>query len=410
MTAFEKICEENYPRIFKYILGMTGQKECAQDLTQEVFFIAYKKGKSFERHEKPEAFLYKTAKNLVLAWFQSSQKEILKEPDEDIASQEGDLFDQLCRNHENSVMEELYRDEVFSHVSPKYMELYRRYYVEHQSMKEIAAATQHFGAARHFENGLIADDSYSDAEAGIGSGENGGSGNNTGVDISGGVTESAGDSDSRIQTSGSIFEEQPVLSGENANSQIEVLSEEEGTEDTAWVKKSVYKVTDEGYTSDDGVNWEADAPDVKKVTEYTYTDYDTACADMGLSNLLQKSFDQNGTVVFRNTHFLDGEMADVSNLTAGFKYGNGKFTLEQSSDQESGSGQNILITSTEGVTNQREYVSKNGDTFALSDDTETGEIRTTTMVTYGNTSVILTFTGLSEDEIHKILDAVSTEK
>lgn len=140
MTAFEKICGENYSRIFKYILGMTGQKECAEDLTQEVFLIAYKKGKEFERHEKPEAFLYKTAKNLVLAYFRKSRKEILKEPDAGTASQEGDIFDQLCRKHENSVVEEMYRDEVFSHISPKNMELYRRYYVEHQSMREIAKA------------------------------------------------------------------------------------------------------------------------------------------------------------------------------------------------------------------------------------------------------------------------------
>ena len=68
MTTFEKICETQYSRIFKYILGMTGNQEDAKDLTQEVFFIAYQKGKEFERHEKPEAFLYMTAKNLVFTY------------------------------------------------------------------------------------------------------------------------------------------------------------------------------------------------------------------------------------------------------------------------------------------------------------------------------------------------------
>ncbi len=33
MAAFEKICKDNYSRIFKYILGMTGSRECAWDLT-----------------------------------------------------------------------------------------------------------------------------------------------------------------------------------------------------------------------------------------------------------------------------------------------------------------------------------------------------------------------------------------
>lgn len=140
MTAFEKICGENYSRIFKYILGMTGQRESAEDLTQEVFFIAYKKGKEFEQHEKPEAFLYKTAKNLVLAYFRNARKEVLKEPDAGAASRDGDIFEQLCREHENSVVVEMYRDEVLGRISVKNRELYKRYYVEHQSMGEIAGA------------------------------------------------------------------------------------------------------------------------------------------------------------------------------------------------------------------------------------------------------------------------------
>ncbi len=241
----------------------------------------------------------------------------------------------------------------------------------------VYAATQHFQQAQHMDNGLAVVNN--DAE----------------------VVESNWDDES-------MFEEAPVLSEEDTDSDIEVLSTEEGTEDTAWLRKVVSRVTHERYASDDGVNWEQDDPDVKEVTEYTYQDYDTACADTVMNNLLKKSFEQYGTVSYRDTHFLDEELPDTSSLTAGFKYGGGKFTLEQSYDPEA-ADVNMLITSTEGVTNQREYVSKNGDTFALSDDTETGETRTTTMVTYGNYTVILTFTGMSEQEIHEVLDAVSTE-
>lgn len=138
MITFETICKENYSRIFKYIYAMTGQRECAEDLTQEVFYIAYKRGKDFLKHEKPEAFLYKTAKNLVLVYFRKTQKEILKEPETEAADREGDLFEQLCARHEDSVEVEEYREQILQKMSPAKMELYRRYYVEHQPIREIA--------------------------------------------------------------------------------------------------------------------------------------------------------------------------------------------------------------------------------------------------------------------------------
>ena len=41
--TFEQICKENYSRIFKYIYAITCDRECAENLTQEVFYIALKK-------------------------------------------------------------------------------------------------------------------------------------------------------------------------------------------------------------------------------------------------------------------------------------------------------------------------------------------------------------------------------
>lgn len=140
IVTFEKICEIWYSRIFKYILGMTGSREDAKDLTQEVFFIAYQKGKEFERHEKPGAFLYATAKNLVLEYYRKRKKEILEEPNENIVDKEGDIFEQICRKHEDSVEDEHYKLKVLHELSTEQMELYEKYYVKHQSMKEIASA------------------------------------------------------------------------------------------------------------------------------------------------------------------------------------------------------------------------------------------------------------------------------
>lgn len=139
MKTFEKICEDNYGRIYKYILGMTANSECAKDLTQEVFLIAYKQGKKFEKHEKPEAFLYTTAKNLVLAYFRKSKKEILMEPDENLSDKEGDIFQQLCKSYEDSIETEKYKAEVLKYLSEQNRQLYHKYYIQHQAMREIAA-------------------------------------------------------------------------------------------------------------------------------------------------------------------------------------------------------------------------------------------------------------------------------
>lgn len=138
MIKFEQLCKDNYPRIYKYILGMIGNQEYAKDLTQEVFLIAYKKGDGFEMHDKPEAFLYKTAKNLVFAYCRRLQREVLQESDEDIPSHEGDLFEQLCKMQEDSIEDEKYKGEVLQQLSAKNRMLYEAYYMEHKSMREIA--------------------------------------------------------------------------------------------------------------------------------------------------------------------------------------------------------------------------------------------------------------------------------
>ena len=66
MKSFKKICRQNYIRIYNYIYAMTREAFLAEDLTQEVFLIAWQKGEEFMKHEKPEAVLYKTAKIKVL--------------------------------------------------------------------------------------------------------------------------------------------------------------------------------------------------------------------------------------------------------------------------------------------------------------------------------------------------------
>ncbi len=138
MESFDRICKKNYERIYKYILGMTGNAEVAKDLTQDAFLIAYQKGKEFLTHEKPEGFLYKTAKNLVLVNYRNRQREILFDNQEDFRIQREDIFEEICKSRETAISIDLYRKEILEQLSPKKKQLYDLYYVENKSMKEIA--------------------------------------------------------------------------------------------------------------------------------------------------------------------------------------------------------------------------------------------------------------------------------
>ncbi len=138
MALFDKICEQNYERIYKYVLGMTGNVETAKDITQEVFLIAYQKGNDFLKHEKPEAFLYKTAKNLIMANYRKGQREIFLEPDENMVGTGRDVFEEICRVKEDSIAIEWYREIILEQLSTTKRQLYNMYYIEGKSMKEIA--------------------------------------------------------------------------------------------------------------------------------------------------------------------------------------------------------------------------------------------------------------------------------
>lgn len=138
--TFEQICEDNYSRIFKYLLAITADRECAQNLTQEVFYIALKKGDSFLQHDIPEAFLYKTAKNLALEYFRKSKKLAVAELDENISIRQNDVFDFICQKYDDTVDIEKYRRIVLDMLSKEDKQLYHAYYTDHLSMGEIAKA------------------------------------------------------------------------------------------------------------------------------------------------------------------------------------------------------------------------------------------------------------------------------
>lgn len=136
--TYEKICEENYEKIYRYILGMTGKKECAEDLTQEVFYIALKQRKGFLEHENPEGFLYKTARNLTYEYFRDLKRWCYPQTEEEWGCCHEDVFGQICRENEDTCDIDGFSENILQELSDKEREIYRLYYIENRTMREIA--------------------------------------------------------------------------------------------------------------------------------------------------------------------------------------------------------------------------------------------------------------------------------
>jgi len=110
MKSFEELCKENYGRIFKYIFSITKNKEATEDLIQEVFTIAYEKGRIFLNHEKPAGFLYKTARNITLTYIKGlkRQETLAKEYLYENATKEGEPYQKLLREQDQKIDETRY--------------------------------------------------------------------------------------------------------------------------------------------------------------------------------------------------------------------------------------------------------------------------------------------------------------
>ena len=138
MKSFEDLCRENYGRIYKYIFALTGSRDDAEDLLQDVFTVAFEKGESFLRHENPPAFLYRTARNLALSFVKRRRRTETEELDESVAVCSGDLFDTLAAAHDGRIDAASYAGAVIGRLDTSQQALYTRRYVDRAPVREIA--------------------------------------------------------------------------------------------------------------------------------------------------------------------------------------------------------------------------------------------------------------------------------
>lgn len=235
----------------------------------------------------------------------------------------------------------------------------------------VSAAAAYNGGIRFFDHGLIAGDDS--------------------VDFS--------------EVAGIVGANPQELSGEPV---VTPISTEDGSTDTPWLSKNVWEETSEVYESDDGVNW-TKGYQTARITEYRYADYFAAVEDAGFDSLFKTNY--SGEVLYDQSEYLeDGADADYS-ISGTFSYGNGSFGIEQmkfraGTSEETEDEVLMVITTTQETANERDYISSVGIPFRLSDDTEFGYTRTTTVFKGKSFNAVLTFTGMTEEEIHQVLDNI----
>ncbi|MDO4331414.1 MAG: sigma-70 family RNA polymerase sigma factor [Eubacteriales bacterium] len=80
--SFEEMYESQYPGIHHYVQRMIRHNEAAvDDLTQEVFFVAYEKWKALKTHPNIPGFLTLVARNKIKKWFQKQRRADLDSTD-----------------------------------------------------------------------------------------------------------------------------------------------------------------------------------------------------------------------------------------------------------------------------------------------------------------------------------------
>jgi RNA polymerase sigma-70 factor (ECF subfamily) len=95
IKAFEKLSGQYYKKIYNIALRMTGNREDASDLAQEVLIKVYKSLKSFREESSFSTWLYRITKNLCIDELKKQNRKKAISLDEDIELKENSVKRQV---------------------------------------------------------------------------------------------------------------------------------------------------------------------------------------------------------------------------------------------------------------------------------------------------------------------------
>ena len=172
------------------------------------------------------------------------------------------------------------------------------------------------------------------------------------------------------------------------------ISSEQGTADTPWTSRTVSEVN--GYVT----------------TTCTFDSYEKAMKEAGLGVKFSKDYEPSSqdSIVYSST---EGNGYKAVEISGGFNYQEGSFTAVQSKNLEGVSNDAAYSIQLKNTSNERDYSTKTGVTYHLVDETMSGEegneVNTYVMLATDAYEGYIRFHGLTEEQIHEVLDTVVME-
>ncbi len=139
---FEELCVDYYEKVLRYLYGALGDETAAKDCVQDVFLTACRKAEMLEKHPNPAGFLFQTAKNLA----QKARRESFRQMAAELSSEDdgGNVFAdanaEIEKVLDGEIDETEYIEAVLSKLPDDKRELYNLYYLNGNTMAEVAAA------------------------------------------------------------------------------------------------------------------------------------------------------------------------------------------------------------------------------------------------------------------------------
>lgn len=137
---FGELYEQYFQRVFRYIAGRLGKgKEAAEDLAQDTFARAFR---GFSRFQDKGfsylTYLLRVARNLLIDTYRASKRIVsLERFGKEMPSNGEDAKERIGARMEAETLQKLIQQ-----LKPKEQEILRAFYLEDQSIKEIAKKTE----------------------------------------------------------------------------------------------------------------------------------------------------------------------------------------------------------------------------------------------------------------------------
>lgn len=196
-----------------------------------------------------------------------------------------------------------------------------------------------------------------------------------------------------------------------------VIEQEYGNSDQAWLEKKVMDETYSAYKSDENSNW-IPYEITEKIMEYKYEKYSDAVKDVKFVNAFNK--DYSGIAYYRERQpVIEGnetsyDNVDITNysISADLEYGSNNFAVEQIKKQKyvdvsTETASSVTYSADGEISNERTYKSSSGYEYVLADNSGSEESVTVVTIPGDEYELVLTFTGMSDDDIYAVLESVN---